>query len=863
MPFIPPIITAGASVLGGIATFLNSGTLLAGIAKAGLGLAAQYAVGQLLKPKRQAQATQLQTAYGEDLARSVILGRVGIAGHHIYRNAFGKGGRTIQDVYVLSHFRSAGIKRVRFQGEWRALAAASSEYGLRVEGTGEARIWVKLHAGTMGQAADPQLIEFSNPTGRWTAAHRLAGVSYAVVTYALDREHLYQPPELFAESEGAPLYDWRKDSSVGGSGAHRWADQSTWEFSTNPVLMMYALERGFFNGGELIVGKGVPAARLPLAEWTVAANICDETIEGKRRYQAALIAMAGQGSTHADNMQPLLDACAGSWVETAAGEFPIVGANQAVVASFGDDDIMPDESFRFSRKRSRSELVNTAAGTFVNPENFYEQSPLATRIDETALAVDGERLAVSISYGAVCNVEVGDRLLDIAIRASRYQANAEICLHPRFIRIQPGRWVRFNSAKHGDRKFLVLQKRLGAVGTNSARNVYLTLQEVGDGVFDPTAYVTVPPDIVVPGAANYLAEVQNFKILPNLIQDENGAKRPGARVQWDAIDDVTVTHVQLRYRPVAQPTAVFYDTDTADVIVRHLANGLTSNSNWEISSRLITRPSRTVAWSAWVPFTTLDGRFGNADVFDGVIDLKKLAQDVQELNQWIGNSGREWQDRVNALATLASDLDLRGYDDKESLRREIAAGSRDSKAQYTEAIAVATGPNSAMGIRMELVEASVAGKASARSLDILNAQVFGNTGVASRISAVEVTIPNLATVSALDALETSIGSDMSLLAGRTSTVEARQNGDSANSTFKMTAGYTAAAGWSARIGMQARIDANGTTNEKLFKTAGFFLDVNASSARAVFDVNQFVIMDSTSGTNLKPFIFSGGEAYME
>jgi hypothetical protein len=854
MPFLAPVITGAAGILTGISTFLGSGTILAGIVKVGLGLAAQYAIGELLGPKQQAQAVQLQTVYGENLPRSVILGRVGTAGHHIYRNAFGDGGRRVQDVYVLSHFRATGITRVRYKGEWVALGPEISEHGLRVQGTGEAYIWVKFYAGTMSQAADPQLIALSNPPGRWTVNHRLAGVSYAVVTYALDREVLPQPWEAFFEVEGAPLYDWRKDSTVGGTGSHRWNDQSTWQFSTNNVLMEYALERGLYNGTEKMVGKGVAASRLPIAEWTVAANICDEIVDGKKRYQAGLIATAGQGVTHASNMQPLLDASAASWVESAAGEYPIVGGNQAVVATFTDDDIMPDEPFRFSRKRTRTELVNTAAGSFVNPQNFYETSPLATRIDETALAVDGERLAVSIPYSAVNAVEVGDRLLDIAIRASRYQANAEICLHPKFIRIQPGRWVRFNSATHGDRKFLVLQKRLGAIGTNSARNVYLTLQEVGDGVFDPTAYVTVPPDVVVPGAPDYLAEVENFQVVPAILQDENGAKRPGARVSWNPIDDPTVTHVQLRYRPVAQPATIFYDTDSSDVIVRFLANGLTGNSDWEVSSRLITRPKRTVAWSAWLPFTTLDARIGNVDVYDGVIDLDKLAGDVKEMQNWIGAGFRDVRDKIEALATLASDQDLRNYDDKSTLRTEIKAQTGGITAAYTQAILVATGPNSALAQRIETVEVELPGKASAVALDALTVQVNGEGGIASRLTSVEVELPGKASASAFDALFAQVNATGGI-AERLSGVEFSMDDTTASSRFRMSAG-SAPAGWTARIVMEARVNSGST-----FRAAGFYMDVTASQSRVVFDTDQFIVTNGT--TNVRPLVFSGNTLYAD
>ncbi|TJV20399.1 MAG: hypothetical protein E5Y04_32345, partial [Mesorhizobium sp.] len=318
MGFLVPIFTTVASAigLGGVASWLGGSTILAGLARFGLGLAAKYALGSLFGggQQSQAQASQLDTTYGEDLARSVAMGRVGTAGQLVYRNAYSSGNRRVQDVRILSHFRITGITRVRYKGEWKTLGGIEdATKGFRVQSI-DAEVWVKLYIGTMDQTADAGLIAKSNPLGRWTSDHRGAGIAYAVVTSILDREHLQQPWEAFFEIEGAPLYDWRKDTTVGGSGSHRWNDQDTWDFTENPHLMAYALERGIFNGSEMMVGKGAPASRLPLDMWTLAANISDETVGPVKRYTAGLIAAAGSGVTHDQNLQPLLEASASTWV---------------------------------------------------------------------------------------------------------------------------------------------------------------------------------------------------------------------------------------------------------------------------------------------------------------------------------------------------------------------------------------------------------------------------------------------------------------------------------------------------------------------------------------------------------------------
>ncbi|MER9310106.1 hypothetical protein NKI51_12410 [Mesorhizobium australicum] len=553
MGFLVPLFVSIGSAITGAFSLLGGSTILAGLARFGLGLAAKYALGALLAPKPQSQASQLDTTYGEDLARSVAMGKVGTAGHLIYRNAYGSGNRRVQDVYILSNFQINAITRVRYKGEWKTLGGTEdATKGFRIQGI-DSEIWVKLYKGTMSQTADAGLIARANPVGRWTTNHRGAGIAYAIVTNVLNREHLTTPWEAFFEIQGAPLYDWRLDSTVGGSGSHRWSDQTTWAFTENPMLMAYALERGIFNGTEMMVGKGTNASRLPLSYWTLAANVCDEVVGSGARYSAGLIAAAGSGVTHDQNMQPLLEASASTWVEDASGEYPIAGAAQSIAMTFTDDDIMVDEPFRFSVKRTKSELINTLSGTYLEPDNFYAQTPMAIRIDAPALAEDGERLAVSVPYAAVNRSDVADRLADIAFKASRYQGNAEIVIHPKYLAdANAGRWVQWTSAEYGTFVFQILEKRLGPLGDKAARNIYLTLQQVDDAIFDASAYVTVPVLTDPPGDPDYASSASNFGAIGVQIQTAGSTDRKAAiRFSWDPFDDVTVTAVAVEYRPEA------------------------------------------------------------------------------------------------------------------------------------------------------------------------------------------------------------------------------------------------------------------------------------------------------------------------
>src|SRR3546814_7679401 len=61
---------------------------------------------------KQASGTQFERDYGENVSRKVACGYVGVAGHDVYVNTFGKANRLLQQVYAISDFPCDGLSRV-------------------------------------------------------------------------------------------------------------------------------------------------------------------------------------------------------------------------------------------------------------------------------------------------------------------------------------------------------------------------------------------------------------------------------------------------------------------------------------------------------------------------------------------------------------------------------------------------------------------------------------------------------------------------------------------------------------------------------------------------------------------------------
>lgn len=832
MPFLAPIFTGIAGIVSSVAAWAAASPILAGIAQTAFGIALKYAVNALFPPKTQSRASELETQYGSNIPRSVILGTCATEGHHIYRNSYGSGGRLIQDVFVLSSFRITAVNRVRYNGEWRNLTQQDADGYWLVPNEGTSgddhdNVRVKFFYGTMDQQAEPTLINNARPAGRWTANHRGAGVAYAVVFSELRKngDGLTSPAKLLFEVVGAPEYDWRKDSTVGGSGSHRWEDQGTWEYSDNPAVHAYNLERGFFNGTQRMVGKGVRASRLPLAEYTQAANICDETMpDGSKRYRAHAIAKDGPGANHDANLNPILEAMCGSWVERVDGEFPIAGAPQAIVATITDDDIKRGAPLRFSAKRKRTELINTVAASYVSPDDFYETKDAATRIDAGALAEDRETLASAIPYAAVTNVRQVDRLADIAIRGARYQASAEIVVHPKFLdKIKEGRWVRWNSAKYGDRTFQVLTRELGGVNTDGARDISIALQEISNGVFDPTAYETNPPNIIVVPPPQYLAEVQNFKVIPFIVVADGQGEIPAARLLWDRIDDISVIGVNIEYWPANDPSQVFTRFVTWDVTNVILSEGLTSLTDWFVRTRLRVDNGRAVAWSAATPFTTRNAR-GD----DSPVDYERLDSDLNGLINWMTDDRRELIRQAQENATGTADSALKGYSNVLRLSQQLTSTFGSAKAQWKQDIFVATGPNSAIGQQLTEINAQLFTDDGASVIDLMQARVDGVEG------------------------------DVTALSNAMTEVNASVDGTVANAAWRMTA-QAGSGGSSVKISAFARLGIGDT-----WKQAGWFVNVTPTGSQFIVVSNQFAIADpNNNGSYTYPFVVQNGEVYIQ
>ena len=810
MPFIGAAIGAVVSAVGAVASFIGG---LGFIGKLVIGIGLNLAASALMKRKQQApepSGVKIQTEYGADVPRQVACGLVGIAGHEVHVNTFGNDNGWLQDVYQLSDYPCTSLERVAINGEWVTLDAPQAN-GFRQVTSGEyaGLAWIKFIDGTQ-TVAEPDLVENANPTGRWGTSCVGVGNAYVIVKAKYDREKTVGMPDVFFELKGAPLYDWRKDDTVGGSGPHRWNDFSTHEWTDNPIVIEYNYRRGLAVNGDLFCGMEMQPSDLPLDKFTAAANVCDEVVEGEKRYRCSI--MLDCTATHGDNIQSLMKSCGGVVIDAPDGSWPMIGAAQPVVATITDDDLVVGEPVRWQAKRSMSELVNSISGTHPDPGQLWSMAGYEAIVLDSAIVVDRRTRDLAMDFPTVMSARQAKQLASIYAAENRLEATAELTLRPRWRGLKAGDWIVWQSERYGTLTYLVTESTLYSLDNRGPRNVRLALQQRDASIYDA---VTVPVPVVPypPGKPVYQQEVQNL-MLAGVTAGSGTKLMPAIQAVWDAIDDVTVVGVELEWWPTDEPTSSASMSKPSDETIAVLTEGVVSDTEYQVRTRLITSPQRPVAWSAPEAVTTPAQPFTDVTIDPAIIN---------EATDWLNYNTREEIERGldNATKDMA-DFDQQ-YGNVQRLRREAAVTANGITASYQEAILVAVGPGSAIAQRIEALEVTI-DEDIAQAVDLLTTEI-----------------------NEVDGRVTANSSAIMALTAQVDDVEA-------NVTVRGEAMASPGGGW-ARYGVQVRLDAGGDWSE-----AAFFMDAQPGMSRVIFKADEFIISDGS--TDLVPFFISGGIARM-
>lgn len=785
MPFLAPV-AAGATFGSLVAQLLVSTAISYG---------ASYLVNKLSHQDQRVTVQGgaiLNVQYGEKTPRVVAIGDCCVAGKAVYDNTFGNANKQLQRVVALSDFYTSGLTSLSLDGEYVTLGTYGPTYGYPVTTSKwSGHVYIKYYDGFQ-TTADGYLVGQANPSTRWGSAYKGIGISYAILTFIYHEEDMNSLPSFEIRFKGAPLYDFRKDTSVGGSGSHRFNDPSTWEYSANPVLADYTFRRGFEVNNDLFCGMGMPASDLPLSRYIAAANVCDEDVDGDPRY-AVSIFLDASDKQHGDNIEDIMLSCAGQVIDSVEGSYPLVGAAQVPVGILNDSYLVDGAEVTFQKYRSFGQLVNSVSGTYTEPDLIFGETGYSEQTLSTAVVADRRTLDFNLNLPMVTVRAQAERLASIYFNENRFEVTKSCTVTGQWQTLELGDWITWEGDRDGlDRDYQIVAMTISTLD-NGERTVFLQLQERHDDIYDG-AVLTSFGAPVKSNDPILLNELSNLVYSPTYIEDDDGTQYPVVGGSWDEIDDVTVAGIFFQWRLKTDNTKIWTKYVRSTESSTYFQEGILGLKIYEFRHRLYTFPGRTTLWSDWEEVITTDPPSWK---------LKRLSQEVRRLMR----ESREEQDRLNRISAVAMAESM-------NVAGEAALVSQAAIKKTARA-------NAAIAQEVLL-------------------RVSEDEALASLITALEATVDD--NTARVIAEEIARASADSALASSVTAVTAIANAGTASGLFKLEA-VSAPAGVTARLKMYVRASTGGAYTE-----AGLFIDVvGGGTGRIVLVADQHVFA-TASGT---------------
>ena len=779
-------------------------------------------------PQQKPVGVELQVKVGDDQPQSTTMGTFATRGKLKYSGSYGDldgvPNSHVSEVYELGNIPGVGLKRVHINGEpctilWNEMSSRGAPIKEYREG-GKDYAWVRFYDGSQ-TTADPYLRSKLGTDKQRPYLATMVGIGtpYAVMTYRYNRDKWYGQPKAVFELDPLPLYDVRRDSSVGGNGSHRWGNKATYEPSNNLALMAYNLIRGLTYKDEWFYGgQDVAAHRLPAANWIAAAQECARQID-----------LSGGGTESqfrggyelTVDMQPYevlneLAKAMGARIVEVGGIFKIqVGALPASVYAFTDEDVVTTEKAGLDPFPTLDKTINAVNAVYPEPDEGWEAKDAPALQNADYLARDGKRLPADLRFAAAPFKRQVQRLMRAALKEEQRWRKHQLTLPPEAWLLEPGIDIVTWSSEHNgyNNKRFIVDDITGDIGMNQV----VTLREVDPSDYDWSSSYELPTSTGWRGQIDVPSQpMQGWLVQSAIILDGTGKpRRPAIRVSCAGdLDDVKRVAVEVRH---AVSKEVIYRSDSfayaADYSWLLSGNWCLPNSNYQVRGKLVPFSKRKTDWSDWLPVQTNDIRLTAEDIHFQEVTAEVQTKLSESLNWiWGQSAARDLIEDVKTLARGMAEQDLRGFADKQMLRRELASRTGSMQASFDERIVVATSATEALAGQITTLSAKLDGKAEAQAFSQLAASVVQQGGQIS------------AQATLINGLKVDVG-DVSA-EGR---IKFEGLNDGTNAGFS-------------RIGVQARYGTN-----TAWRSAGFFIDMPANPAEpSTFIINAKQLAFSTS-----------------
>lgn len=459
-----------------------AGTALLGLSTAqligtGLLLASNFLLGPA-KPKalRTSPADRLHASLDATSPRKITLG-IGNAPLDVRYQAFtGTNQEYLEQIICLASHAIQSIDEIWFDNE----QAWTSGGGVQGRYVG----YLTVTTRTEGTNANGIAIDAA-----WTANSTLTGCPYVHLKFKLTGNNKKSESpfsggvtsRITIRVHGAKVYDPRLDSTVaGGSGSHRADDQATWAWDDNasrsPALQELWYELGWKINAKLAVGKGVPKARIDLASYATAANVCDETVTKSAangggtepRYRSDGVLSEGDDpgavrDTLCATMNAVLRDAGGKLALTVLKNDLATPVTPSGKSAFDADDVMGE--MQWDQTPDLADTFNIVRGTRIDPSNNALYQP-ADVPEVKVTSNDGIDRIDTFNLPLVQSNGQAQRLFKQRLQRNQYQGRLSFIGKPAFWGLNLGEVFAFTHSAFGwtDKLFRCAGHKMGRDG---------------------------------------------------------------------------------------------------------------------------------------------------------------------------------------------------------------------------------------------------------------------------------------------------------------------------------------------------------------------------------------------------------------
>lgn len=317
------------------------------------------------------------------------------------------------------------------------------------------------------------------------------------------------------------VYSAREDDTVGGSGAHRWDDDSTRAWSDNAADCRYTWVRGIYADGHvgdpkyLLLGRGLSEEEAPPQNQFAPANLCDEDVPLKaggseKRYR--INGVFGGDDAYITTEQDIAAACGGIIVDRAGSVELVPGAAEAPVWEITDDDLVEGTRVvaREFRTKTDTSWVNMVTSIYTEPAQKWGTHSAPLHRDDADVAADGEPRLGQPQLVLVTSGTQAQRIGEQVRRQGRLWRTRSLTLPPRFAGVEHGDWLVWRSKRYGPKPgepMTPLTFRVVSDGLNEGWQNAITLEQISASVFDWNAALDELTDTSVAIDSPELGEV--------------------------------------------------------------------------------------------------------------------------------------------------------------------------------------------------------------------------------------------------------------------------------------------------------------------------------------------------------------------